>query len=73
MIPILDNDIREVVWVMSNSKAVDKEGFQEDFFKHSLRALVSHLVDLFKNVVCKGFPSTWTHHIIHPIHNQAPV
>jgi hypothetical protein len=67
-----DSDIREVVWVMSNNKAADEEGFQAEFFKHGLRALVSHLVDLFNHVVRTGFPSAWSHHIIHPIHKSGP-
>jgi hypothetical protein len=46
-----DRDIREAIWVMNNSKATDEEGFQAEFFKHGLRALVSHLVDLFNHVV----------------------
>jgi hypothetical protein len=67
-----DKDIREVVWVMNNSKAADEEGFQAEFFKHGLRALVSYLDDLFNHVVCTGFPSAWSHHIIHPIHKSSP-
>jgi hypothetical protein len=67
-----DSDIKEVVWVMSSSKANNEEGFQAKFFKHSLRALVSHLVDLFNHVVHTSFPSAWSHHIIHPIHKSGP-
>jgi hypothetical protein len=51
----LDNDNNEIIWVMSNSKATKKEGFQANFFKHDLYALVSHLVDLFNHVVCTSF------------------
>jgi hypothetical protein len=58
--------------VMNSSKATDEEGFQAEFFKHGLRALVSHLVDLFNHVVRTGFPSAWSHHIIHPIHKSGP-
>jgi hypothetical protein len=50
---------------MNNNKAVDDEGFHAKFFKQGLRALVSHLVDLFNHVVRIGFPSAWLHHIIH--------
>ena len=58
--------------MMSNNKATDEEGFQAEFFKHGLRALVSYLDDLFNHVVRTGFPSTWSHHIIHPIHKSGP-
>jgi hypothetical protein len=57
---------------MSNNKSTDEEGFQAEFFKHGLHALVSHLVDLFNHVVRTGFPSAWSHHIIHPIHKSGP-
>jgi hypothetical protein len=67
-----DRDIREAIWVMNNNKAADEEGFQAEFFKHGLRALVSHLADLFNHVVRTGFPSAWSHHIIHPIHKSGP-
>jgi hypothetical protein len=58
--------------VMSSNKAANEEGFQEEFLKHGLRALVSHLVDLFNHVVNTGFPSAWSDHIIHPIHKSSP-
>jgi hypothetical protein len=58
--------------VMSNNKATDEEGFQPEFFKHGLRALVSYLDDLFNHVVRTCFPSTWSHDIIHLIHNPVP-
>ena len=57
---------------MNNSKAADEDGFQAEFFKHGLRALVPYLVDLFNHVVCTGFPSTWSQHIIHLIHKSGP-
>jgi hypothetical protein len=63
---------REAIWVMNNNKAADEEGFHAEFFKHGLRALVSHLADLFHHVVRIGFPSTWSHHIIHLIHKSRP-
>ena len=56
--------------MMNNSKVVDEEGYQAEFFKHGFRVLVSYLVDLFKHVVREGFPPTWAHHIIHPIHKS---
>jgi hypothetical protein len=58
--------------VMSSSKAADEEGFQEDFFRHGLHALVSHLADLFNHVARTGFPLAWSHHIIHLIHKLGP-
>jgi hypothetical protein len=61
-----------LIWVMSSSKATDEEGFQAEFFKHGLRALVSYLADLFNHVVRTGSPSTWSHHIIHSIHKSGP-
>jgi hypothetical protein len=54
--------------VMNINKATNEESFQAEFFKYGLCALISHLDDLFNNVVDIGFPSTWSHHIIHPIH-----
>jgi hypothetical protein len=61
-----------MIWVMSSSKAVDEEGFQAEFFKHGLCALVSYVAYLFNHVVRTGFPSSWSHHIIHPIHKSGP-
>ena len=57
---------------MNSSKAADEEGFQEEFFKHGLHPLVGYLVDLFNQVVRDGFPDSWTHHIIYPIHKSGP-
>jgi hypothetical protein len=65
-----DRDIREAIWVMNNNKAADEEGYQAEFFKHGFCALVSYLADLFNHVVREGFPPTWSHHIIHPIHKS---
>jgi hypothetical protein len=58
--------------VMNGSKAADEEGFQAEFFKHGLHALVSYLVNFFKHVVHIGFPSKWSHYIIHLIHKSSP-
>jgi hypothetical protein len=58
--------------VMNNNKSIDEEGFWAEFFKHGLRALVSHLADLFNHVVRTCFPLAWSHHIIHPIHKLGP-
>jgi hypothetical protein len=58
--------------VMNNNKATDEEDFQEEFFKHGIRALVSHLDDLFNHVVRTSFPLAWSHHIIHSIHKSGP-
>lgn len=66
-----NRDIREAIWVMNNSKEANEEGYQEVFFKHGFHALFSYLVDLFNHVVCEGFPPTWSHHIIHPIHKSS--
>jgi hypothetical protein len=57
---------------MNSSKLVDEKGFQVEFFKHKLHSLASHLVDIFNHVVCIGFPSEWSHHIIHSIHKSSP-
>ena len=65
-----DRDIREAIWAMNSSNAADEEGYQAEFFKHDLRALVSYLVDLFNHVVREGFPPVWSHHIIYPIHKS---
>lgn len=65
-------DIREAVWEMNTSKVVDEEGFQAEFFKHDLHTLDSHLADLLNHAVHIGFPSTWSHHIIHSIHKSTP-
>jgi hypothetical protein len=46
---------------MSSNKSANEEGFQEEFFKHGLCALVSHLADFFIHVVRTGFPSAWSH------------
>ena len=51
-------------------KSADEEGYQAEFFKHGLQVLVSYLADLFNHVVHDGFPSVWSHHIIHPIHKS---
>jgi hypothetical protein len=56
--------------MMNTSKAVDEEGFQAEFFKQGLHAMDNHLADLFNHVVCMGFPQSWSHHIIHPIHKS---
>jgi hypothetical protein len=69
---ISNGDIKEAIWVMNNNKAADEEGFQAKLFEHSLCALVSHLAYLFNHVVRTGFPSSWSHHIIHPIHKSGP-
>jgi hypothetical protein len=58
--------------MMNNNKAIDEEGFQVELFKHNVRALVSHLADLFNHVVRIGFPLAWSHHIIHSIHKSGP-
>jgi hypothetical protein len=58
--------------VINNSKAADEEGFQVKLFNHGLCALVSHLADLFNHLVRTGFPSAWSHNIIHPIHKSGP-
>lgn len=63
-----DIDIREDIWAISSNK--ETNGFQVEFFKHGLHALVSRLVDLFNHVVHTSFPSAWSHHIIHPIHKS---
>ena len=55
---------------MSSSKSTDEEGYQAEFFKQGLRVLVSYLADLFNHIVREGFPSVWSHHIIHPIHKS---
>lgn len=55
---------------MNNTKEVDEEGYQEEFFKHGFHALVSYLNDLFNHVVRERFPSAWSHHIIHLIHKS---
>ena len=57
---------------MNNNKEAYEEGFQTNFFKHGLHALVSYLVDLFNHVVYIRFPSTWSHYIIHLIHKSGP-
>jgi hypothetical protein len=57
---------------MNNNKATNEEGFQVELFKHGLRALVSHLDDLFNHVVCTGFPLAWSHRIIHLIPKSDP-
>ena len=58
---------------MSSSKSADEEGYQAEFFMYGLRVLVSYLVDLFNHVVREGFPSVWSHHIIHPIHKLGAI
>jgi hypothetical protein len=44
---------------MNSSKVEYEEGFLAEFFKHELRALVSHLADFFNHVVRAGFPLPW--------------
>jgi len=66
-----DKDIREAIWVINKRKAANEEGYQAEFFKHGFYALVSYLADLFNHVVREGFPPTWSHHIIHPIHKSS--
>jgi len=53
---------------MNTNKATNEEVFQAKFFKHDIFPLYNHLVDLFNHVVHTGFPQTWSHHTIHPIH-----
>jgi hypothetical protein len=65
-----NSDTREAVWATNSSKATDNKGFQVEFFTDDLRALASHLANLFNHVVYIGFPSAWPHHIIHPIHKS---
>lgn len=43
------------------------EGFQEKFIKKGIGSLAVYIVDLIKHVVCLGFPSSWSKHIIHRI------
>lgn len=43
------------------------EGFQEEFIKKGIGSLAVYIVDLIKHVVCLGFPSSWSKHIIHRI------
>jgi hypothetical protein len=61
-------DIRRVARAMSTNKTTDEEGIQAEFLKQGIRSLESYIVDLFNQVVCSGFPLSWTRHIIHPIH-----
>ena len=68
----LDKEIKEAIWVLNNNEVADEKGFQAKFFKHGLHALVSYLADLFNHVVCIGFPSAWSHHIIHRRHKPGP-
>jgi hypothetical protein len=58
--------------VMRNNKATYEEGFEAEFFKHSLRDLVPYLVDLFNHVVLTCFPLSFSHHIIHTIQKSGP-
>jgi len=53
---------------MNHNKATNEEGFEEKFFKHGFRGLVSHLLDLFNHAIRTSFPSSWSHHIIHRIY-----
>ena len=55
---------------MSSSTLADEEGYQAEFSKHGLCALVSYLVDLFNHVAREGFCPVWRHPIIDLIHNQ---
>ena len=57
---------------MSSSRATNEEVFQDELFKHGLRALDYHLDDLFTHVVCIGFLESWPHDIIHLIHQSDP-
>jgi hypothetical protein len=34
--------------------------------------LCSFLTELFNKVVSTGFPSSWSRHVIHPIHKSGP-
>jgi hypothetical protein len=48
--------IREVIWEMKTSGAIDEEGFKVDCFEHGVQPLVHDIVDLFNHVVHIGFP-----------------
>ncbi|KAH9310215.1 hypothetical protein KI387_038126, partial [Taxus chinensis] len=65
-------NVKKAILAMNSSRVADEEGFQAEFFKHGLDTLNSYLVDLFNQVVCTGFPKSWSHHIIHPIHKSGP-
>jgi hypothetical protein len=59
--------IEFVVKRISNGKAKDIEGYQDEIFKIGGPILIPHIHKIFNLPVKQGFPKPWTHILIVPI------
>ena len=57
----------------SCSHAADEEGFQAELFNFGALVLGPYLFILFNRVIHTGFPTSWSRHLIFPIHKTGPV